>query len=150
MFQAYGKCVPGMREELTIGPSWSPAATLLTSSSLESSPPLAVSGVETGPLRTTLTSLRPMKRPRGLWKSQRSSGKPSPTELRPEDGTPDPDGDTDFKQPTKRPKRDGSPEHDVLDVPRGAESATDIEDWDDLKELFNGVIEKYEGVHVFL
>ena len=93
-----------------------------------------------------------MKRPRGLWKSQRSSGKPSPTELRPEDGTPDPDpdGDADFKQPTKRAKRDSSPEHDVLDVPRGAESATDIEDWDDLKELFNGVIEKYEGAHVFL
>ena len=93
-----------------------------------------------------------MKRPRGLWKSQRSSGKPSPSELRPEDGTPDPDGDgdTEPRQPTKRPKRDGSPEHDDLNVPRGAESATDIEDWDDLKELFNGVIEKYEGTPVFL
>lgn len=88
-----------------------------------------------------------MKRPRGLWKSQRSSGKPSPSELRPEDGSPEPDGDTDLKQPTKRLKRDGSPEHDELDVPRRAEGTGDIEDWDDLKELFNGVIEKYEGLH---
>jgi hypothetical protein len=92
-----------------------------------------------------------MKRPRGLWKSQRSSGKPSPSELRPEDGTPDPDGDLDVQQSSKRPKRDGSPEqHDDLDVSRRVDSAVDIEDWDDLKELFNGVIDKYEGAHVFL
>jgi len=100
--------------------------------------------------QTTQTSSRPMKRPRGLWKSQRSSGKPSPSELRPEGGTPDPDADPDAEQPTKRAKRDGSPEHDVLDVARRADGAGDIEDWDDLKELFNGVIEKYEGVHGFL
>jgi hypothetical protein len=91
-----------------------------------------------------------MKRPRGLWKSQRSSGKPSPSELRPEEGTPEPDGDTDLNQPTKRLKRDGSLEHDELDVHRRAESAGDIEDWDDLKDLFNDVIKKYEGAHAFL
>jgi hypothetical protein len=100
--------------------------------------------------RTTRTSSGPMKRPRGLWKSQRSSGKPSPSELRPEDGTPDDDGDMDTKQPTKRAKRDDSIGHDGLDVPRRVErAAADIEDWDDLKELFDDVIEKYEGAHVF-
>ena len=91
-----------------------------------------------------------MKRPRGLWKSQRSSEKSSPSELRPEDGTPDPDPDADVKQPTKRPKRDGSPENDVLDVSGRAERAADIDDWDDLKQLFQAAIEKYEGARAHL
>ena len=111
-------------------------------------------------LRTYVSS-RSMKRPRGLFRSQRSSGKPSPSEIRPEDGNADGDGDgdgdgdTDAKQqPTKRPKRDGSAEDDgldgLLDVPRRVGRAADIEDWDDLKDLFNGAIEKYERAHEFL
>jgi hypothetical protein len=102
------------------------------------------------PRWTTQMSSGLMKRPRGLWKSQRSSGKPSPSELRPEDGTPNDDGDTDVRQPAKRPKRDGSDEHDGPGDSRRVErAAADVEDWDDLKELFNDVIEKYEGAHIF-
>ena len=101
------------------------------------------------PLRTTQTSLQSMKRPRGLWKSHRSSEKPSPSELRPEDGTPDPDGDEDGNQSAKRPKRDGSVENDDHDVSGRAERALDIDDWDDLKQLFHIVIEKYEGARAY-
>lgn len=92
-----------------------------------------------------------MKRPRGLWKSHRGSEKPSPSELRPEDGTPDPDpdGDADVNQPTKRAKRDDSLENDDLDISRRAERALDIDDWDELQQLFHVVIEKYEGARAF-
>jgi len=143
-----------MREELTIGSNWIKLKSSSDIINVLSGWNRAAASCErlfqTVPTADDPDELAPMKRPRGLWKSQRSSGKPSPSELRPEDGTHDADGDMDVMQPTKRAKRDGSPENDDLDVPGRGNPAAAIEDWDDLKQLFNDVIEKYEGADVFL
>jgi hypothetical protein len=85
------------------------------------------------------------KRPRGLFKAHLARGKPSEplvTDLHIEH-LEDPENNQLSK------KRRLSPAHEQTSGTQGQErSKADVEDWEDIKELFSNAIDKYEGLSI--